>query len=170
MTNYCSSEKSCAEKVCESVGKILFSYERCFSASSDSCNASSAVHISNGSPSCKSKGCIAYYNNDGIQYVVYSNIRCIAKLQHLGNKSIFRIHLLMEPLTNYICVYVYIYNILIWFEGRNYTSPFHAANSARVCDSTTNDCKCSTTTAQCTGETICNTGGTCQGKYNQSYK
>ena len=42
---------------------------------------------------------------------------------------------------------------------------FYTVNSARICDSTNNQCKCSATTEQCTGETICYTGGTCQGKY-----
>ena len=51
------------------------------------------------------------------------------------------------------------------YVSANVTSPFYGANSARICDSTTNSCKCSTTTEQCTGETICNTDGACQGKY-----
>ena len=42
---------------------------------------------------------------------------------------------------------------------------FYTANSARICDSATNKCKCSATIEQCTGEKICNKGGTCQGKY-----
>ena len=51
------------------------------------------------------------------------------------------------------------------YVSANFISPFYGANSARICDSTTNSCKCSTTTEQCTGETICNTDGACQGKY-----
>ena len=60
----------------------------------------------------------------------------------------------------------------IFLEINAYVSAnlFYGANSARICDSTTNSCKCSTTTEQCTGETICNTDGTCQGKYTKSYK
>ena len=42
---------------------------------------------------------------------------------------------------------------------------FYVANSARICDSTNKQCKCSAITEQCTGETICHAGGTCRGKY-----
>ena len=45
---------------------------------------------------------------------------------------------------------------------------FYAINSARICDSATNKCKCSATTEQCTGETTCNTDGSCQGKHKIS--
>ena len=41
------------------------------------------------------------------------------------------------------------------------------ANSARII---TNECKCSATTVKCTEDSICNTGGTCEGKYKQSYQ
>ena len=63
--------------------------------------------------------------------------------------------------------YIYIYIIL---KDNAYVSDkFRDANSLQICDSKTNHCKCSTTTEQCTGGTICNTHGACQGKYTKSY-
>ena len=41
---------------------------------------------------------------------------------------------------------------------------FYSANSAQYCDITTNTCKCSATTEQCTGQTTCSEDGSCQGK------
>ena len=71
--NYCSSEKSCAEKVCESIGQILLSYERC---SSIVCNVPLAVSFGQNSPSCKSNDCINGWTNSG-RFIVYSNIHCL---------------------------------------------------------------------------------------------
>lgn len=82
MENYCSSEDSCAEKVCESVGKSLLSYEQC---SEKPCNMARATLFSQSSPSCTSNSCMQDWYNDGSTYIVYSKISCTSMLKHFGN-------------------------------------------------------------------------------------
>ena len=53
------------------------------------------------------------------------------------------------------------------YVSANITSSFYTANSARICDRVNNTCICSATTEKCTEEAICNTEGTCQGKYDK---
>ena len=48
-------------------------------------------------------------------------------------------------------------------------NPFYLVNSARYCDGTTNNCKCSATVEQCTGQTTCSKDGSCKGKTITSY-
>ena len=60
---------------------------------------------------------------------------------------------------------------MISLECNAYVSAnFYAVNSARICDRVNNTCICSATTEKCTGEAICNTEGTCQGKYDKYSK
>ena len=159
MPNYCKSEKSCAEKVCESVNKTLVSYERC---PDSSCQSSIFYRFGHSYPSCKSTNCAERHNNVGTISIVYLNIHCAGKLQHSGN------HFYSKKLSFYS--YMSIWLKFIAYVSANITSSFYTANSARICDRVDNTCTCSATTEKCTGEAICNIEGTCQGKYDKYSK
>ena len=156
MPNYCKSEKSCAEKVCESVNKTLVSYERC---SDSSCQTPIFYQFGQSSSSCRLTNCDEAHNNVGTVSIVYHNIHCAGKLQHSGN--------------HFYSIYIFIHVNMIKFMtyvSANITSSFYTANSARICDRVDNTCTCSATTEKCTGEAICNIEGTCQGKYDKYSK
>ena len=82
--DYCSSEVSCAEKVCESVGKKLVSYERCPGAP-QVCNLPRAVQFSYESFTCLTENCIQRWTNDGSSYFVFSIIQCTGSIKCIGN-------------------------------------------------------------------------------------
>ena len=75
LENYCSSEKSCAEKICQSVGKKLVSYERCPGAPG-SCTLPRAVYFKHTSTTCTTENCMATWGNDGSTSIAYSEIHC----------------------------------------------------------------------------------------------
>ena len=43
-------------------------------------------------------------------------------------------------------------------------SNFYSANSAKYCNATTKDCRCTTANELCTGRKICSKDDTCEGK------